>query len=562
MSSAVTSGGGVGSLAPPEIWRLCLTWLERSAEVITASATALNAINVFPVADSDTGTNLQQTLTGIIGHLSGEAADDDWTTDEPSPADLVVRAAVLSAHGNSGAIVAEMIISLSRALERSGLIVPSEPERGLAQVLKTVAVAGRRAVARPVEGTILTVATAAAAAAEEAVFAGVADQLAGDPAVGISRVLAVAEVARAAAAESLRRTTEELPSLAAAGVVDAGGQAYVLLLDVLVEVLGGATAEPLPERTALSAQLGRHGAVGGASLAYEVMYALRGTGIDDLDALRERLSVLGDSVVIVGDRTVAQVHVHLSDAGAAVEAGLACGRVSQIRITALPPSIAAAVTERALVAVVAGPGLADAVTALGGTAVLPTGSHVSAEELTSALQQSCGEVIVLPNDMECLEIATHLANELRTQGRRVAVIPTVAQVQGLAALAVHEPGAAFDSAVVAMSSTAGHARHGAVTIAESPAMTMAGRCEVGDVLGVVDGDFVEIGDDLTEVAWRVIERLLTSGGGELLTLVRGQSADDRLIGQLRARIRAWSPSIDVELIDGGQARYPLLVGLE
>ncbi len=576
MSSAVTSGGGVGSLAPPEIWRLCLTWLERSAEVITASAAGLNAINVFPVADSDTGTNLEQTLTGIIAHLSGEAVDDDWTTelvdaqvapdgdDEPSPADLVVRAAVLSAHGNSGAIVAEMIISLSRALERSGLIVATEPERGLAQVLKTVAVAGRRAVARPVEGTILTVASAAAAAAEQAVAEGVADRMAGDPAVGISRVLAVAEVARAAAAESLRRTPEELDSLARAGVVDAGGQAYVLLLDVLVEVLGGRRAEALPAQPALPARTGgsRPGAVDGAPLAYEVMYALRGTGADDLDALRERLSVLGDSVVIVGDRTVAQVHVHLGDAGAAVEAGLSCGRISQIRITALPPTAASAVTERAVVAVVAGAGLADAVTALGGTAVLPSGAHVSAEELTSALQQSCGEVIVLPNDMECLEIATHLANELRAQGRRVAVIPTVAQVQGLAALAVHEPGADFDSVVVAMSSTAGHARHGAVTVAESPAMTMAGRCDIGDVLGLVDGDFVEIGDDLTEVAWRVIERLLTSSGGELLTLVRGRGADDRLTAGLSARIRAWSPTIDVELIDGGQARYPLLVGLE
>ena len=170
------------------------------------------------------------------------------------------------------------------------------------------------------------------------------------------------------------------------------------------------------------------------------------------------------------------------------------------------------------------------------------------------LQQSCGEVIVLPNDMECLEIATHLANDLRAQGRRVAVIPTVAQVQGLAALAVHEPGADFDSVVVAMSSTAGHARHAAVTVAESPAMTMAGRCEVGDVLGLVDGDFVEIGDDLTEVAWRVIERLLTSGGGELVTLVGGLGADDQLLGRLRARIRAWSPTIDVESIDGGQTR--------
>ncbi|HEY5978238.1 MAG TPA: DAK2 domain-containing protein [Microlunatus sp.] len=578
MSSAVTSGGGVGSLAPPEIWRLCLTWLERSAEVITASAAGLDAINVFPVADSDTGTNLQQTLTGIIAYLSDETVEDDWTAelvadgvvaptpgsaareDDPSPADLVVRAAVLSAHGNSGAIVAEMIISLSRALERSGLIVPREPERGLALVLRTVATAGRRAVARPVEGTILTVAAAAAAAAEQAVSDGVADRVAGDPAVGVSRVLAVAEVARAAAAEALRRTPDELARLAEAGVVDAGGQAYVLLLDVLVEILGGPVAVPLPEqppatrRSSLSSEA--------APPAYEVMYALRGTGIDDLDALRERLSVLGDSVVVVGDRTVAQVHVHLTDAGAAVEAGLACGRLSQIRITVLPPSAASTVDERAVVAVVAGQGLADAVGALGGTAVLPTGSHVSAEELTSALQQSCGDVIVLPNDMECLEIASHLANQLRAQGRRVAVIPTVAQVQGLAALAVHEPDADFDSVVVAMSSTAGHARHAAVTVAESPAMTMAGRCEVGDVLGLVDGDFVEIGDDLAEVTWRVIERLLSSGGGELLTLVRGQGADDRLIGLLRARIRAWSPSLDVELIDGGQARYPLLVGLE
>ena len=94
MSSAVTSGGGVGSLAPPEIWRLCLTWLERSAEVITASAAGLNAINVFPVADSDTGTNLQQTLTGIIAHLSGEAVDDDWTTElVPARERLLVRSA-------------------------------------------------------------------------------------------------------------------------------------------------------------------------------------------------------------------------------------------------------------------------------------------------------------------------------------------------------------------------------------------------------------------------------------------------------------------------------------
>lgn len=561
MSSAVASNGGASSLAPPEIWRLCLAWLERSTEIIAQSAAGLDAINVFPVPDSDTGTNLQQTLTGITSYLDGEATADPWaeTSGEFSPADLVVRAAVLSAHGNSGAIVAEMIISLSRALERSGLIVPVEPERGLAEVLKLVALAGRRAVARPVAGTILTVAAAAAAAAEQAVATGAADRLAADPQSGISRVLAVARVARDAAAEALARTPMELSRLAEAGVVDAGAQAYVLLLDVLVEVLGGPAAEPMGEQPAL---LIRRPRTSEEPVEYEVMYALRGTGPDDLDILRERLSELGDSVVVVGDRTVAQVHVHLADAGAAVEAGLPHGQLSQIRITALPPN-APSTPERAVVAVVAGPGLAAAVTALGGTPVIPvSAAHVSVTELSAVLQQACGDVVVLPNDMESLEIASHLAGELRDQGRRIAVIPTVSQVQGLAALAVHEPEAAFDSVVVTMSSTAGHTRHGGVTVAESPAMTMAGRCEIGDVLGVVDGDFVEIGDDLGHVAWRVLERLLASGGGELVTLVRGRDADDRLVETLVARIRASIPAAEVEVIDGGQPRYPLLLGLE
>ena len=136
--------------------------------------------------------------------------------------------------------------------------------------------------------------------------------------------------------------------------------------------------------------------------------------------------------------------------------------------------------------------------------------------LTAAAEQTHGDLVVLPNDMETLEIARHLATELRRHGRRVAVIPTVAQVQGLAAMAVHEPTADFDSVVVTMSSAAGHARHGAVTVAESPAMTMAGRCEAGEVLGAVEGDFTEIGDDAGEVAWRVVQRLLSTGG-ELVT---------------------------------------------
>ena len=132
-------------------------------------------------------------------------------------------------------------------------------------------------------------------------------------------------------------------------------------------------------------------------------------------------------------------------------------------------------------------------------------------------------------------------------------------MQGLAALAVHEPAADFDSAVVTMSSTAGHARHGAVTIAETPAMTMAGRCEVGDVLGLLDGDFVEIGSSVPDVAERVIARL-AAGGGELLTLITGADADVDLVEDVRRRPAR--TACEIEVVTGGQRRYPLLIGIE
>ena len=525
------------------VWQLCLSWLERSAVVAGASAPALDAINVFPVSDADTGTNVELTLSGLAAAIAD--------LDEPDT-DSIVSAAVLSAHGNSGAILAQMVTSVCRAVDPRHIARAEQVSArgsGLALLLRTAATAATRAVARPVAGTILTVADAAADAGQAAAAESPDD------------ALAVAAAARAGAADALRRTPEMLPVLAAAGVVDAGGQAYLLLLDVLVEVLGGPPAQPLTVPAVPTPQpgIGARSVRPAASLAYEVMYAVRGVDLESLEALRAELSELGDSVVVVGDRTVAQVHVHLGDAGAAVEAGLVRGQLSQVRITALPLDTQS--DERAVVAVVAGPGIARAVEGLGALTLQPAGRHVTADEFAGLLSRTCGDLVVLPNDMEGLEIATHQASALRASGRRVAVVPTVAQIQGLAAMAVHEPAADFDSAVVAMSAAAGHVRHGAVTVAESPAMTMAGRCETGDVLGLVDGDFVEIGGSLQDVAWRVVERLL-GFGGELLTVVTGADGGPDLVAALERRLRERGDPVDVDVIHGGQRRYPLLMGLE
>ncbi|MFP5282709.1 MAG: DAK2 domain-containing protein, partial [Actinomycetes bacterium] len=519
------------------LWVLGDAWLRRSTQVISQSADALNTLNVFPVADADTGSNLKLTMLGVAAAVPRL---DRRTLDE------VVQGAISSAHGNSGAIVAEMVSSVCRALQQNPASLTSTPPGALvARLLQTVAAAATQAVARPVSGTILTVADEAAAATVAA-----SGSWPGD-------ALAVATAAQHEARAALARTPEQLDVLGEAGVVDAGGQAFVLLLDVLVEVLGGQPAEPLlqvrpPLTPAPAPTVDR-------LLEYEVMYALSGAAPDHLDELRSELSDLGSSVVVVGDTTLAQVHVHLGDAGAAVEAALGRGRLSRVRITALTPTTAR--PGRSVLAVVAGPGLADAVRAHGGMPVLARDAGPVFEDLTAAAASACDDLVILPNDMESLEIARHVAQALRAEGRRIAVIPTVAQVQGLAAMAVHEPSADFEAAVIAMSRAAGHARHAAVTIAESAAMTMAGRCDPGDVLGVFEGDFVEIGGDVTEVGWRVVLRLLT-GGGELLTLIGGAGVAPAVLPELARRARASRPDLEVEELDGGQRRYLVLAGLE
>lgn len=533
----------------PTLWDVCDAWLRRATVIIDESADALNTMNVFPVSDADTGSNLKLTLAGIAQAVPEVRVVEAGSAPTLDP---LVRAAVLSAHGNSGAIVAEMFVSVCRTLESGHPTLRSVPPGAFtAMLLRTVATAARRAVARPVAGTILTVADEAAAAAERA-----AEQ---HP----DEALAVATAAQAGAREALAQTTGQLEVLAAAGVVDAGGQAYTLLLDVLVEVLGGPAAEPLTGEEAVQpASLGES-----AGHEYEVMYVLRDATPAALDALRQRLSELGRSVVIVGDQAMAQVHVHLRDAGAAVEAALGSGELSQIRVTGLPDDPAS--NERSVISVVSGEGLAEAVTAHGGLPLLAAERRVSWTELAGAVAETCGDVVILPNDLETMETAGRVAAELRRTGRRVAVIPTSAQVQGLAALAVHEPTADFESVVVAMSNAAGHARHGAVTVAEGAAatpggglmMTSAGPCRPGDVLGAVGGDVVEIGDSVAEVAWAVVQRMLTSGG-ELLTLVVGAAAPVSLAADLTDRVRHSSPELDVEVVEGGQPRYLLLLGLE
>jgi DAK2 domain fusion protein YloV len=410
-------------------------------------------------------------------------------------------------------------------------------------------------VARPVEGTILTVARAAADAATARAGA---------------RGATLPEIALAAthaAREALSRTPDQLEVLRRAGVVDAGGRGLAVVLDAFDTVLTG--RRPLAYPRAMGApavpSVAFEAETADSSPSFEVMYLLDAPA-GAIPTLRASLEPLGDSLIVVGGDPLWNVHVHVDDAGAAIEAGLAAGHPHRIRVTSLADRVVrpgATSLGRAVVAFAAGDGLASLFESAGATVVrTPVGRRPSTAEMLDAIRRSgAGEIVLLPNERDGVPVAEAAAAEARAEGTRVAVIPTRAQVQGIAATAVHEPARAFDADVVAMTTAAGHTRHGAVTVAAREAVTMAGVCRPGDILGVVEGDFVVIGTDLPAVAVDVVERML-SAGGELVTLVTGADADATLADAVVAALRRSHPEVDTVVYDGGQPRYPLLMGVE
>jgi hypothetical protein len=288
--------------------------------------------------------------------------------------------------------------------------------------------------------------------------------------------------------------------------------------------------------------------------------------VDAVAELRKALAPLGDSLVVVGGEQLWNVHVHVDDVGAAIEAGIAAGRPHRVVVTHFAEQVAAAKPAprgRVVLATAAGPGLAQLFTEAGATVVTPSdGRRCSTADLLAALLTSdADEVVLLPNEPHVLAAAEAAAQQARRRGFRVAVIPSRAQVQGLAALAVHEPGRGFDDDVVQMTAAAGHTRHGAVTVATEAAGMSADLGDPGDVLGVVDGEVQLVGSDVAAVAEKVLDRLLR-GGGELVTVVTGHDAPTGLGLQLEGVVTSGHPDVEVLVHEGGQAGYPVLLAVE
>ncbi|GAA2107752.1 DAK2 domain-containing protein [Kitasatospora saccharophila] len=524
------------------------TWCRLALAALGQAREEIDALNVYPVPDGDTGTNLYLTVESAAEALDAVFA----AAEEPGlavAAAAAARGALIGARGNSGVILAQWLRGLAEVLAAGG---------ELAAALDHGARSAYQAVAVPVEGTLLTVAAAAAEAA------GGADGLTGQ-----------AQEAYRAARQALLLTPDQLSVLAEAGVVDAGGRGLVAVLGALVDAVSGQQPMgPVALRRELDPLVldgceSYERAPGSGHPAFEVIYLLEAED-EQLPVLRERLGRLGDSLVIGGGDGLWNVHVHVDDAGAAVEAGVEAGRPHRIRITHFAEAAARSGEReetvshgRAVLSVVTGSGLAQ-LCGQAGSVVLeadPDRPPVSAELVAAVHRCGAREVVLLLNDPELRPAAGAAADQLREEGVRIAVLPTRSPVQGLAALAVHDAGRRFDEDVVAMTSAAGATRYAELAVAEGESWTMAGVCQAGDVLGLIDGDVAVIGTDLTETALTVLDRMIAASG-ELVTLVLGEEAPADLADRLIAHARRTRPEVDTVAYRGGREAVPLLIGVE
>jgi hypothetical protein len=542
--------------------------LRRHQEVI-------NRLNVYPVPDGDTGTNMALTLESVVAEVGG--VDD--AAEMPEVCKAVAHGSLMGARGNSGVILSQLLRGLTDRLSPCPAAGPAD----IAEALVIASDLAREAVVRPVEGTILTVARAAG----EGATARCADG--GD-------LLSVVEHARASAADALARTPEMLEALARAGVVDSGGTGYLLFFDALLSVLDGrAVPDPPPiEQVAPHNPMARSGGAAGgnatgsgpgrweattgvAELRYEVMYLLHAPD-DTIPAFKDVWAGIGDSIVVVGGDGLWNCHIHTDDIGAAIEASFDAGRPSDIRVTDLIEEVeeerwvreGAGLTidepvgpppTTGVVAVVSGDGIGRIFRSLGVHHQVRGGQSMNpstAQILEAVEAAGSDQMIVLPNNKNIRAVAEQV-DALTTKS--VRVIPTGSTVEGFAALLAYDPAAGIAENAAAMAASAARVLPAEVTQAVRDTETEAGPVRLGDWIGLSRDGVVSVADSPGAAALTMLNRLLTTSH-ELVTIIEGEGATAADTRRITEWLHDEYPGIATEVHHGGQPLYPYLFGIE
>ena len=537
-------------------------------DALKLHAPGINRLNVYPVPDGDTGTNMSSTLDAVVAEL--DLAD---TGLEPT-CNAISHGSLMGARGNSGVILSQILRGLVGTLKDATDLTATK----VAEALKAASAAAYLAVLKPIEGTILTVVRESADAAAAAAASG-------------ASLVGMLRAARAAGKVALDNTPELLSVLKDAGVVDAGGAGFLLLLDAALFEVDG---EPLPEPdegdgptpdqlTLISRRHSQDGGVDVSEQRYEVMYFV--DLIDDrIQAFKEAWGEIGDSIVVVGGDGLWNCHVHTNNIGAAIEVALQLdGRPKQIRVTDLFEEVAEehAVREAAIrghahtaagfglpavtcavVAVASGDGLVELFAQLGVQGVVTGGQTLNpstAELLASVQAVNASQVIVLPNNKNIIAVAEQL-DALTTKS--VRVVPTTSMPAAFAALVVYDPEADVDVNLEEMTEAAKSVATGEVTQAVRDAASDAGAVRMGDWIGLVRGDgIVSASSSLDRAVSDLLEHLITSDR-EIVTVITGVDATAANTDALLSWIAERHSDLQVEVHRGGQPLYPYLFGVE
>jgi DAK2 domain fusion protein YloV len=514
---------------------------------LEANRQRIDDLNVYPVPDGDTGTNLVLTLRAVV-----EALDASRAPDRATAMRELARAALMGARGNSGVIFSQIVRGAADVLAGvEGEVTAADAARAL----RAASDAAYRAVRRPVEGTMLSVVRELAEEAELPAHAG--ETLAGL----LRHVVRRGE-------EAVARTPEQLDVLREAGVVDAGGTG---LLEIVRGVAAELAGEPLPERAAPAEELGVEAVHQELSrYRYCTVFLVEGEGLDAA-ALEAELERLGDSLLVVGDERAVKVHVHTDDPGAALSLGVRRGAIAGVEIANMHEQTAertqrlleqgadVPTLETGVVAVVPGAGNRRLFESYGATRIVEGGQSMnpSTAELLDAIEATpATEVLVLPNNANVVLTAEQAARLAR---KPVRVIPSTSVPAGLAALVRYLPTRSGEANERAMREALAQVRTGEVTVASRDADLDGIAVRKGAFLGLAEGRAVASGDSFVDVAAEVVERLL-NGGCELLTVLTGAEAPP--VEPLLERVQSRHPDVEVDVQEGGQPHYPLLLSAE
>jgi len=526
-----------------------LSWLAANHEEV-------NRLNVFPVPDGDTGTNMLLTLQSAV-----EDVRESNAAEVSKIAKLASHGSLMGARGNSGVILSQIFRGFARAVEGKTSLTPAE----LAAALEEAANAAYRAVNKPTEGTILTVAREAGRAAATA---------ASGPDATVPRVIAAAA---AGARSAVLKTPSQLQILRDAGVVDAGGFGLELILEGMLKTVEEsdstlATLSETKKPAIVAAQVALDLPEGGWGYCTE--FLIEGNNLDT-ELIRSQIESLGNSVLVVGEPELVKVHVHTDDPTRVINLAGGYGKLMKLNVGDMSTqhrrildSEGGAVAARAsrangvgMVAVVAGSGLVDIFRGLGVDAIIEGGQTMnpSTQDMLTAIESvPYDEVILLPNNGNVIAAAKQVIGLTR---KKVHVVETHSVPQGVSAVVAFRPERPALENLKAMRAEAERVQTIEVTHAVRDTRSNGLRVRKGDVIGLINDRLEFAGGDYAEVVHKALSRL-GPDSYELVTVYRGEQASDAELAKLESAIRTSYPSLEVEVQQGGQHHYPFILSVE